>query len=54
MQLEQPLQEVLVGAAIALWYKLHLGNSLLAMSDLDTPCYYAWAAPIHVLNCSVM
>ena len=53
-QLEQPLQEVLVGAATALRCKLRLGNSLPATSDSDTPCRYAWAAPIHVLNCGVM
>jgi len=54
MQLEQPLQEVLVGAATALRRKLRLGNSPPATSDSDTPCPYVWAAPIHVLNCSIM
>ena len=54
MQLEQLLQEVLVGAATALRRKLCLGNSLPATSNSDMLCPYAWAAPIHMLNCGVM
>ena len=54
MQLGQPPQEVLVGAATAPGRKPSLGNGPPATSDSDTICPYAWAAPIHALNCGVV
>ena len=44
-QLEQAPQQVLVGAAT---------GGPPATSDSDTICPYAWAAPIHALNCGVV
>ena len=52
MQLEQPPQEVLVGAVPAPRREPRLGNGPPATSDSDTLCPYAWAAPIHALNCA--
>jgi len=53
--LEPQLQEVLVGgAATAPQRKPRVGSGLPTTSDLDILCPYAWAAPIQVLNCSIV